>query len=194
MAGQFLVLMVVLDKLVYSPVGKVLDDRDAQLRSKLEAVKDNSSDLLKFTVRHTDAAASSAGLRRRHSRRRVRSRRARPLRETAVCAPCACDAYACATPYARRPLAVLTRRPRSQEEADSIIAAARNEASAVIAKAKAKADGESNVKIAEAKAKLDKELKSATASLEQQRQSSLASIDAEVAKLSDFIVNKLVPV
>jgi hypothetical protein len=110
MAGQFLVLMVVLDKLVYSPVGKVLDDRDAQLRSKLEAVKDNSSDLLKFTVRHTDAAASSAGLRRRHSRRRVRSRRARPLRETAVCAPCACDAYACATPYSPTRLAVLTRR------------------------------------------------------------------------------------
>ena len=51
MAGQFLVLMVVLDKLVYSPVGKVLDDRDAQLRSKLEAVKDNSSDLAKYAVR-----------------------------------------------------------------------------------------------------------------------------------------------
>ena len=51
MAGQFLVLMVVLDKLVYTPVGKVLDDRDAQLRSKLEAVKDNSSDLAKYAVR-----------------------------------------------------------------------------------------------------------------------------------------------
>jgi hypothetical protein len=51
MAGQFLLLMIILDKLVYTPVGKVLDDRDAVLRSKLEAVKDNSSDLLKFTVR-----------------------------------------------------------------------------------------------------------------------------------------------
>ena len=60
MAGQFLVLMVVLDKLVYSPVGKVLDDRDAQLRSKLEAVKDNSSDLLKFAVRHAHPAAADA--------------------------------------------------------------------------------------------------------------------------------------
>ncbi len=43
-----------------------------------------------------------------------------------------------------------------------------------------------------AKAKLDKELKAATAALEQQRQSSLASIDAEVAKLSEYIVKKLV--
>ena len=55
MAGQFLVLMVVLDKLVYSPVGKVLDDPDAQLRSKLEAVKDNSSDLAKYAVRARQA-------------------------------------------------------------------------------------------------------------------------------------------
>ncbi len=51
MAGQFLVLMVVLDKLVYTPVGKVLDDRDNELRTKLEAVKDNAGDLLKYTVR-----------------------------------------------------------------------------------------------------------------------------------------------
>ena len=51
MAGQFLVLMVVLDKLVYAPVSKVLDERDSSLRTKLEAVKDNSGDLLKFTAR-----------------------------------------------------------------------------------------------------------------------------------------------
>jgi hypothetical protein len=55
MAGQFLLLMIILDKLVYTPVGKVLDDRDAVLRSKLEAVKDNSGDLLKFTVRARQA-------------------------------------------------------------------------------------------------------------------------------------------
>jgi len=50
MAGQFLILMVVLDKLVYKPVGAVLDARDSELRTKLEAVKDNAGDLLKYTT------------------------------------------------------------------------------------------------------------------------------------------------
>jgi F-type H+-transporting ATPase subunit b len=50
MAGQFLLLMIILDKLVYSPVGKVLDERDTDLRTKLEAVKDNAGDLMKFTT------------------------------------------------------------------------------------------------------------------------------------------------
>lgn len=35
MAGQFLLLMVMLDKLWFTPVGKVLDERDALIRSKL---------------------------------------------------------------------------------------------------------------------------------------------------------------
>lgn len=51
MAGQFLLLMIVMDGLVYKPVSKVLDERDADLRKKVEAVKDNSSELAKFTVR-----------------------------------------------------------------------------------------------------------------------------------------------
>ena len=51
MAGQFLALMFFLDKFWFGPVGKVLDERDATLRSKLEAVKDNSADLLKYSVR-----------------------------------------------------------------------------------------------------------------------------------------------
>jgi len=44
-AGQFLALMFVLDKLIYTPVGEVLDKRDGELRSKLAAVKDNSTEL-----------------------------------------------------------------------------------------------------------------------------------------------------
>jgi len=127
MAAQFLLLMVVLDKIVYSPVGKVLDSRDAGLRSKLEAVKDNSSELMKFTA-----------------------------------------------------------------EADGIIAAARNDAAAAIAAAKAQADKESAEKVAVAKSKLDAELKAASAALEAQRVASMASLDAEVAKLSDGIVKKLI--
>jgi F-type H+-transporting ATPase subunit b len=126
MAGQFLLLMLVLDKLVYSPVGKVLDDRDKDLRTKLEAVKDNAGDLMKYTT-----------------------------------------------------------------EADGIIRAARDEAAAEINKAKSAAEAESAKEVGAAKAKLDAELKSAVAALEQQRQASMASIDAEVTKLSDSIVNKV---
>ena len=49
MAAQFLLLMLVLDKLVYSPVGAVLDSRDAELRTKLESVRDTSDELLAYT-------------------------------------------------------------------------------------------------------------------------------------------------
>jgi len=48
MAGQFLILMVLLDKTWFSPVGKVLDDRDAKIRSLLAGVQDNSEDLVKM--------------------------------------------------------------------------------------------------------------------------------------------------
>ena len=48
--GQFLALMFVLDKLIYSPVGEVLDSRDGELRSKLMAVKDNSGELQALAV------------------------------------------------------------------------------------------------------------------------------------------------
>ena len=41
MAGQFLLLMVFLDKTWFGPVGKLLEDRDAELRSKLGAFRDN---------------------------------------------------------------------------------------------------------------------------------------------------------
>jgi len=50
-AGQFLALMFVLDKLIYTPVGEVLDKRDGELRSKLAAVKDNSTELNALAVR-----------------------------------------------------------------------------------------------------------------------------------------------
>jgi hypothetical protein len=45
MAGQFLILMVFLDKFWFGPVGKVLDERDALIRSKLGSVKDNTGDV-----------------------------------------------------------------------------------------------------------------------------------------------------
>lgn len=48
MAGQFLLLMVFLDKTWFTPVGKVLDERDGKLRSKLALVRDNGGELEKL--------------------------------------------------------------------------------------------------------------------------------------------------
>ena len=45
MAGQFLLLMVFLEKTWFTPVGKLLDERDGQLREKLSSVKGNSAEL-----------------------------------------------------------------------------------------------------------------------------------------------------
>jgi F0F1-type ATP synthase membrane subunit b/b' len=42
MAGQFLLLMVFLDKTWFTPVGKVLDERDELIRSKLASVQGDS--------------------------------------------------------------------------------------------------------------------------------------------------------
>jgi F-type H+-transporting ATPase subunit b len=39
MAGQFLLLMVFLDKFWFSPVGKVLDERDGYIRDQLKKFK-----------------------------------------------------------------------------------------------------------------------------------------------------------
>ena len=43
MAGEFLLLMVFLDKFWFGPVGATLDARDKELRGKLGMVKDNGS-------------------------------------------------------------------------------------------------------------------------------------------------------
>lgn len=50
-ASEFLLLMVILDKTVFGPVGKALDDRDALIRSQLEAVGDNSTEVANLIVR-----------------------------------------------------------------------------------------------------------------------------------------------
>ncbi|KAM0968886.1 hypothetical protein EV2_017692 [Malus domestica] len=42
---QFLLLMVALDKLYYSPLGKFMDERDAAIREKLGSVKDTSEEV-----------------------------------------------------------------------------------------------------------------------------------------------------
>ena len=50
MAGEFLLLMVFLDKFWFSPVGKLLDERDSLIRSKLGSVKDNAGDVDKLAM------------------------------------------------------------------------------------------------------------------------------------------------
>lgn len=54
MAGEFLVLMVFLDKFWFSPVGKVLDERDATIRNQLSSVKGNSGDVDKLVAEAAD--------------------------------------------------------------------------------------------------------------------------------------------
>ncbi|PNH00786.1 ATP synthase subunit b', chloroplastic [Tetrabaena socialis] len=48
MGTEFLLLMVFLDKTWFTPVGKVLDERDNMIRSKLGSVKDNGGDVGKL--------------------------------------------------------------------------------------------------------------------------------------------------
>merc|ERR1719343_203808 len=66
MAVQFLVLMVFLDKTWFTPVGKVLDDRDEKLRGLLSGVQDNSGDVKKMEDEATkvvsDARTAAANL------------------------------------------------------------------------------------------------------------------------------------
>ncbi|KAL3655834.1 ATP synthase subunit b 2 [Castilleja foliolosa] len=44
-ALEFLFLMVALDKVYYTPLGKFMDERDAAIREKLNSVKDTSSEV-----------------------------------------------------------------------------------------------------------------------------------------------------
>ncbi|KAF5207943.1 ATP synthase subunit b' protein [Thalictrum thalictroides] len=43
--GEFLFLMFALDKIYYSPLGNFMDARDAEIKEKLNSVKDTSSEL-----------------------------------------------------------------------------------------------------------------------------------------------------
>ena len=58
MAGQFLLLMVFLDKFWFGPVGKVLDERDGYIRDQLKKFKvsPRSSTLMQCINHATDSA------------------------------------------------------------------------------------------------------------------------------------------
>lgn len=53
-ATEFLLLMVILDKTVFGPVGKAIDDRDKLIRDQLSAVGDNSTAVADLIVRDPD--------------------------------------------------------------------------------------------------------------------------------------------
>ena len=50
-AGQFLVLMVLLDKIFYTPVGQMIDERDEKIRSQLTDVKGNAAEIAELQAK-----------------------------------------------------------------------------------------------------------------------------------------------
>ena len=66
MAGEILLLMVVLDKTWFTPVGKVLDDRDEKIRGMISGVQDNTDDIAKMEEEAkqvvADARASASAM------------------------------------------------------------------------------------------------------------------------------------
>ena len=81
-ATEFLLLMTILDKTVFGPVGKALDDRDELIRSQLAAVGDNSSEVEGLIVRARNNllffARARDGEREARGREGARGRRSIP--------------------------------------------------------------------------------------------------------------------
>ena len=67
-ATEFLLLMTILDKTVFGPVGKALDDRDELIRSQLAAVGDNSSEVEGLIVRARNSLLFFCARARRRTR------------------------------------------------------------------------------------------------------------------------------
>ena len=65
MAGQFLLLMVFLDKTWFGPVGKVLDERDKMLREQMAFAKDGGGEL-EHRGHHATRGAKLDGSRDEH--------------------------------------------------------------------------------------------------------------------------------
>jgi F-type H+-transporting ATPase subunit b len=120
--------MYFMDKTWFSPVGKVLDERDAQIRARLNSVKSGSDE-----------------------------------------------------------------KEALQNEADTLLKDARNEAQSKIADAKRKAVGKAEAELAAEKSKLDAELTRAVKDIEADRMSAQDDIDEQVAKLSEYIVKRVLP-
>ena len=84
-ATEFLLLMTILDKTVFGPVGKALDDRDELIRSQLAAVGGNSAEVEALIVRLSERDARARGEKRARGVffvTRTRAARARGRRES----------------------------------------------------------------------------------------------------------------
>ena len=113
MAGQFLLLMVFLDKTWFTPVGKVLDERDELIRSKLSAVQGDSSNIAEMQeeaeriVKEARAEANAAVAEAKSSTQAEQDAKISALKEVravrllAALAPASC--WVCAHPQAGMP-------------------------------------------------------------------------------------------
>jgi len=128
MAAQFLLLMVFLEKTWFTPVGKVLDERDSLIRSKLGSVKDSTGDVDKLAA-----------------------------------------------------------------EAQDILKAARAEVTALINGQKNAKQAELDKQYNEAKAKITKEIDASIAVLEKENSATLSKLDAQVEKISNEVLRRVLP-
>jgi hypothetical protein len=107
-AIEFLLLMAALDKLYFTPLGKFMDERDANIRSELVNVKDASEEVKKLQEQATAVMKAARAeiatafnkikkettaeleVKLDEGRRRVEAERTCPLRLTALASATAC--------------------------------------------------------------------------------------------------------
>ncbi|KAF3324694.1 ATP synthase subunit b' [Carex littledalei] len=126
---EFLLLMVALDKLYFSPLGTFMDERDAKIRAQLNEVKDTSSEVKQL-----------------------------------------------------------------EEQANAVMRAARAEVAAALNKMKKEVTAEIEAMLAEEQKRVEAELVEAIANLEKEKEEAIRILDAQIDKLSDEIVRKVLPV
>lgn len=107
MAGQFLLLMVFLDKTWFTPLGKVLDDRDKLIRDKLAAVKGNSEEIARMqeeaeqVLREARQAANAAVSEAKKTTQAEQEAKLEKLKAVRACAgalqTCIANASVCAS-------------------------------------------------------------------------------------------------
>lgn len=79
------------------------------------------------------------------------------------------------------------------EQADSVMRAARAEIAAALNKMKKETEAEVEEQLAEGRKKVEAELQEALASLEKQKEVTIKALDSQIAALSEDIVKKVLP-
>ncbi len=184
MMGQFLLLMVFLEKFWFTPVGKVLDERDALIRSKLGSVKDNTTDVDKFAaeaqailkVRMRGAAilrrreaAAPAGERQRQKQRQQQQQGVQGPCRGAGPGPHLRPARTCAPQAARADVTASINSQKTSKQAEL--------------------DKQYN----DAKAKIAREVDASVAALETESKALLTKLDSQVEKISSEVLRRVLP-